>query len=441
MAESARGASGRIFLNYRREETAYAAGWLYDRLAERFGGGQIFKDVDSIELGDDFVEKITRAVGSCDVLLALIGDRWLTIKGADGRRRLDDPEDFVRVEIEAAMARDIRVVPILVAGATIPDAGVVPPSLARLVRRQALELSPSRFDADLSRLLRLLDSTLAEVQAPPAGQRSGAAEREAAERQDAEWRAEREQVERREAEREARREAEWRAEREEGELRARQEAEREEGELRSRQEAEREEAELPVLVAGPIVLSIPLLIFSLELLTGHFSKPWSLVVLCSAILGWAVAAAENRRHRILVWTVALEFFFAWFLIYAMYRLNIGQIHRIHRYLPPLAILAAAGAIFSASLCIRALSKSTRKRCPVYQLLPAFLICMTVGLTATAIGYAGEHYHSVETLHNIGPKFTDIGVVFLFVALLLNLLAPLLALVRRLHGSSAGPMPR
>src|ERR1022692_1821807 len=164
MAESARGASGRIFLNYRREETAYAAGWLYDRLAERFGGGQIFKDVDSIELGDDFVEKITRAVGSCDVLLALIGDRWLTIKGADGRRRLDDPEDFVRVEIEAALARDIRVVPILVAGATIPDAGVVPPSLARLVRRQALELSPSRFDADLSRLLRLLDSTLAEVQ-------------------------------------------------------------------------------------------------------------------------------------------------------------------------------------------------------------------------------------------------------------------------------------
>jgi hypothetical protein len=72
-------ASGRIFISYRREETAYPAGWLFDRLAERFGSGQVFKDVDSIQLGDDFVEVITRAVGSCDVLLALIGDEWLTI--------------------------------------------------------------------------------------------------------------------------------------------------------------------------------------------------------------------------------------------------------------------------------------------------------------------------------------------------------------------------
>ena len=60
--------SGRVFISYRREETAYAAGWLYDRLARHFGGGQVFKDVDSIQLGDDFVEVITRVVGSCDVL-------------------------------------------------------------------------------------------------------------------------------------------------------------------------------------------------------------------------------------------------------------------------------------------------------------------------------------------------------------------------------------
>jgi hypothetical protein len=163
MAESARAASGRIFLSYRREETAYAAGWLYDRLAECFGDGQVFKDVDSIELGDDFVEAIVTAVGSCDVLLALIGDRWVTITSADGRRRLEDPEDFVRLEIESALTRDVRVVPILVAGATMPSAGDLPPSLARLVRRQALELSPSRFDDDLGRLLRVLDSTLAEA--------------------------------------------------------------------------------------------------------------------------------------------------------------------------------------------------------------------------------------------------------------------------------------
>src|SRR5215212_5461233 len=77
MSESSSTASDRIFISYRREETAYAAGWLFDRLAERFGADQIFKDVDSIELGDDFVETINEAVGATDVLLALIGKRWL----------------------------------------------------------------------------------------------------------------------------------------------------------------------------------------------------------------------------------------------------------------------------------------------------------------------------------------------------------------------------
>ena len=168
MAESARTTSGRIFMSYRREETAYAAGWLYDRLAECFGNGQVFKDVDSIELGDDFVDAIGTAVGSCDVLLALIGDRWLTITDADGRRRLDNPQDFVRLEIETALTRDVRVVPILVSGARMPEGADLPPSVARLVRRQALELSPSRFDSDLKRLLRVLDSTLAA-----AGQEAG----------------------------------------------------------------------------------------------------------------------------------------------------------------------------------------------------------------------------------------------------------------------------
>jgi TIR domain len=102
MAESAAGSTGRIFISYRRDETAYPAGWLFDRLAQHFGSAQVFKDVDSIELGDDFVEVISRAVGSCDVLLALIGDQWLNITDLHGRRRLDDPDDFVRLEIEAA---------------------------------------------------------------------------------------------------------------------------------------------------------------------------------------------------------------------------------------------------------------------------------------------------------------------------------------------------
>jgi hypothetical protein len=168
MIDPAAPVPGRIFISYRREETAYPAGWLYDRLADRYGG-QVFKDVDSIELGDDFVEVITRAVGSCDVLLALVGEQWLTITNQDGRRRLDDPDDFVRLEIEAALTRNVRVVPILVDGARLPRADELPPSLARLVRRQALELSPARFDFDTSRLLRVLDRTLAEVRAAPDG--------------------------------------------------------------------------------------------------------------------------------------------------------------------------------------------------------------------------------------------------------------------------------
>jgi hypothetical protein len=162
MSESGAVSPGRIFISYRREETAYPAGWLYERLSDRYGG-QVFKDVDSIQLGDDFVEAITRAVGSCDVLLALVGDQWLTITDARGLRRLDDPDDFVRVEIEAALTRNVRVIPILVDGARMPRADELPASLARLVRRQALELSPSRFDFDTSRLLKVLDATLAEV--------------------------------------------------------------------------------------------------------------------------------------------------------------------------------------------------------------------------------------------------------------------------------------
>jgi len=163
MAESAAELAGRIFISYRRGETAYPAGWLFDRLVQHFGAVQIFKDVDSIELGDDFVEVITRAVGSCDVLLALIGDQWLTTTDANGQRRIDDPDDFVRLEIQAALTRNVLIIPILVDGAKMPRAEDLPAGLAGLARRQALELSPNRFEYDTNRLLRVLDATLAEV--------------------------------------------------------------------------------------------------------------------------------------------------------------------------------------------------------------------------------------------------------------------------------------
>jgi len=153
----------RIFISYRRDESSYPASWLFDRLTEHFGEAEVFKDVDSIQLGDDFAEAIASAVESCDVLLVLIGDHWLTITDDGGQRRLDDPNDFVRLEIEAALNRKIRVIPVLIGGARMPRANDLPASLSKLARRQALELSPNRFRSDTGRLLEVLDITLSEV--------------------------------------------------------------------------------------------------------------------------------------------------------------------------------------------------------------------------------------------------------------------------------------
>lgn len=154
-----------IFISYRRQETAYAAGWLYQQLRDRFGREQIFKDVDDLDPGDDFYDKIDEAVGSCAVMLALIGDQWVDLVDEVGARRLDDPHDFVRLEIEAALRRGVRVVPLLVAGARMPRPESLPPSLSGLTRRQAVELSPERFEADTQRLLGVIERTLAEAQA------------------------------------------------------------------------------------------------------------------------------------------------------------------------------------------------------------------------------------------------------------------------------------
>jgi len=165
MAKSSRAVPGRIFISYRRHETAFAAGWLHDRLSHRFGSGQVFKDVNSIEPGDDFADVITTAVSSCEVLLAVIGDRWLTITDTAGKRRIDGMNDFVRLEIETALELGARVIPILIDGAKMPRADDLPASIAGLARRQALELSPNRLDFDLRRLLEALNNTLQGLRA------------------------------------------------------------------------------------------------------------------------------------------------------------------------------------------------------------------------------------------------------------------------------------
>jgi hypothetical protein len=175
MARRSLGPGGGVFISYRREETAYPAAWLYDRLRDRLGSEAVFKDVDNLEAGDDFVAEITAAVGSCDVLLALIGPNWATLTNAEGVRRLDDPGDFVRVEIEAALSRNIKVIPLLVSNATMPAPEQLPPSLSPLTRRHAIELSPSRFNMDAERLIVVVERTLREIRGTPPGAQDGRA--------------------------------------------------------------------------------------------------------------------------------------------------------------------------------------------------------------------------------------------------------------------------
>src|SRR5207302_1189705 len=141
----------RVFVSYRREGTAAYAGRLSDRLRARFGEDRVFMDVESIAPGADFVTAIEDAIGRCDTALVVIGRTWLTATSPRGGRRLDDPEDFVRLEVAAALARGILVVPVLVDGATVPSAKHLPVPLVRLARRNAIELSDARWDYDVER--------------------------------------------------------------------------------------------------------------------------------------------------------------------------------------------------------------------------------------------------------------------------------------------------
>src|SRR4029077_4087142 len=133
--------SGQIFISYRREESRWSARSLHDRLCRNFDPEQIFMDIDAIALGEDFVKAIETTVAKCDVLIALIGERWLTSADEQGGRRLDNPNDFVRMEIATALERGIRVIPVLVDGALMPRSSDLPDDLKALVRRNAVEIS------------------------------------------------------------------------------------------------------------------------------------------------------------------------------------------------------------------------------------------------------------------------------------------------------------
>jgi WD40 repeat protein len=164
MAGSGHAAIRRVFISYRRDDTAEAAAWLYEQLTEHFGALGVFKDVETIQPGDDFVEAINAELRSCGALITLIGDKWLT-------RRIRDRHDFVRLEIEAAFAGNVRVIPILVEGASMPGAGDLPRSIARLARCQALKLTSEGRWGQLSELLTVLTNTLSPAEPPPTAPR------------------------------------------------------------------------------------------------------------------------------------------------------------------------------------------------------------------------------------------------------------------------------
>ncbi|MGI9224455.1 MAG: toll/interleukin-1 receptor domain-containing protein, partial [Woeseiaceae bacterium] len=149
--------SGQIFICYRRDDTAYVTGYINDQLSEEFGADAVFTDVDNIALGVDFRTILDETVGQCQIFLAVIGDNWLTARNADGELRLQDPSDFVRIEIESALQRNIPVIPLLVGKSKMPSKDELPESMRDLAFRNGTVIRPAPdFHADIDRLVNSL---------------------------------------------------------------------------------------------------------------------------------------------------------------------------------------------------------------------------------------------------------------------------------------------
>jgi formylglycine-generating enzyme required for sulfatase activity len=158
MPQSPSRSAPKVFICYRRDDSAGYTLSLYEKLSARFGEDNIFMDIDHIEPGADFVQAIKDAVSSCDVVIAVIGPRWFaTSEGNEGR--LDDPNDFVRLELSVALSRNVRLIPALVQGASMPTEGQLPDDLKALSRRQAFELSNVRWKHDVDELIGALGTS------------------------------------------------------------------------------------------------------------------------------------------------------------------------------------------------------------------------------------------------------------------------------------------
>jgi hypothetical protein len=144
-----------IFVSYRRDDAGGHAGRLVDHLTARFGGDGVFMDVQDIAPGERFAASIDDTIARCDVVVAVIGPRWVDLM----QQRAQGPEDFVRREIGAALRRDITVIPVLVGGARMPSPHQLPPDLVALSQRNALEIRDDRFEDDVARLADALAKT------------------------------------------------------------------------------------------------------------------------------------------------------------------------------------------------------------------------------------------------------------------------------------------
>lgn len=147
-----------VFVSYRRTDAQGWAGRLGGDLAEAFGDVARFFDLASIPPGADFLVEIERAIAQADAALVLIGPRWLDAPDATGARRLDDPDDVVRLEVASALTRTIPVIPVLLGGASMPRSSELPEPLRPLSRRNAVELTDSRWEYDRDHLFEALEA-------------------------------------------------------------------------------------------------------------------------------------------------------------------------------------------------------------------------------------------------------------------------------------------
>jgi hypothetical protein len=162
-----------IFISYRRSDTRQAAGRLTDDLAQRLPAVAVFRDVDSIDPGLNFVNALDGALTSCAVMLVLIGPGWLGERGSSRDKRIFDPGDWIRTEVATALERGIRVIPVLIDGAPLPEVSALPQELHSLVQRQAFELSDARWKSDLQRLVQVLAKVLRLPPEPAASNAEG----------------------------------------------------------------------------------------------------------------------------------------------------------------------------------------------------------------------------------------------------------------------------